>query len=84
MVSELDSMTLPELESALDQLRTAFRAEFAGDVPDEQKSRDVLYIEGIEASRTNIAADRKKKGDALISDIFRVESRIKVLKRAGA
>jgi hypothetical protein len=82
--SELQNLSIAELQTTLDQLRASWLAEFGADIPDAQKSADMLRIEGINAQMSNVAADRKKKANALITEMVAVQSRIKVLQRASA
>ena len=82
--SDLQNLSIAELEAEADRLRAAYQQEFGADIPDAQKSLDTLRIEGIEAQKNSIAADWKKKGDAIIHALVRVQNRIKVLQRSAA
>ena len=73
---------IAELQSEADRLRAEYGAEFGADVPDEQKSADLVRSEAFDLNGAALKAEREGKRHALITELLSVERRIAALQRS--
>ena len=74
--------SIAELQSEADRLRAEYQAEFGADVPDEQKSADLVRSETFDLNGAARKAEREGKRHSLITELLSVERRIAALQRS--